>query len=356
VIQELFVYPQVTYSESQGQIGTREWQLDANDDLQRFLYIVSNSHWPGRKGCIPIQIQCGGVWDGVVLKREIDNYRSYQTLGDLPKYGKYKVVAQYALHRMNNSWPASFGPKPYHPPGTTLNVEEKGAGQYVLASPAGMRGASPDVLLCDQGSEGISPGFFGRVVLPVAEYHLVCGRLTKAQLDAIFTRNHWDNYLGAVNYTDPLDGKDGLLAAPHGTLLFDGYNLKENYTCHSDQPLRYSLSAVLKRRVVLGDSPGNDDDGTPIAPPYLQSDGVPVGWNHDYVNIRSEDKRWGWKFIKIWQDNECVPRYRNLDFRYLFADVEPELFEVHKPGWDVYDDDTEPYPEILCDNALCVPQ
>src|SRR5208282_744876 len=121
MIQELGVFPQITLSEGQGFIGIRKWSIDHGDDLETFLELICKSHWPNKPDVIPIQVQSGEFFEGSNLRRPLEDPNRYlYTMGALPVYGKYLVIAQYALHKITNCWPEKI-PKPWHPPGTTLS-------------------------------------------------------------------------------------------------------------------------------------------------------------------------------------------------------------------------------------------
>ena len=255
MINELEVFPQFTLSEAQGHVGVRRWTLDPCDDLAKFLRIVCKSHFPGYQDSIPVQIQTGGLWEGVVLTRE--HARTYETLGEPPKYGKTLVVAQYALHRMTNKWPRHLTgtdesgqpvKKPYHPPGTTLSVRVRGSGQFLLVSPAGMRTGTMNELLCTPGTESLSASVGTRIVIPITEYHLTCDRMTLEQVNDAMRTPSWDDYQGSVN-------KYKFMGAPPGTLLFDGYESPETFACDVDEPLRYSLTASASLWSLASDQP-----------------------------------------------------------------------------------------------------
>lgn len=309
MITELAVFPQTHYVDGRGQTGTRKWVVGPNDDLDEILQMITASHWPGRKDCIATEVQCGPMHDAVIVTRACDNPRYYQTLGNLPKYSKYQIVARYQLFRMNDCWPEEFGPKPYHPVGSTLTIESKGGGQYLLVSPAGMQTMAPDAVVCQQG-EAVSSGFLGKVRVPVIEYHLTCDRLTRTNVDGIFQLRDWNELLGCVNEGTTEDGSADLLKAPSSTLLFDNYTLTPSEICHSITPHRWKLTAILKRRAIT------DANG------YVtyDSEGHALGWNHDYINIHDNDQRWGWRLIQIWEDGNCRARYPEADFNALFGD------------------------------------
>ncbi len=323
-IQELQVFPQVTLSEGQGLVGVRKWVLDQTDDLGKFLNIVAKSRWPGFPGqtddfmdCIPYQIQSGAYFDGVCVgTRSVADRRTEENIGPLPVYGKTLVVAQYALHKMTNCWPETI-PKPYHPEGTTLSLRIRGAGQYLLVSPAGVQAASP-LMTCTPGAAGLGASVGTRVIVPIAEYHIACDRMTKTQVDDALrvptqvdtTVNYWDMLLGCVHGGE--NPNSDFLGAEAETLLFDGYELTETFCCDILDPVRYCLTAVFKKRVLV------NEGGTTM----VDDDGLVVGWNHDYVNkivSGKPSKTWGWLYIQMTQNGVCVPRYTPVDFSGLFG-------------------------------------
>lgn len=337
MITELAVFPQTAYTDGQGQVGTRKWVVDHNDDLDELLQVITASHWPGRKDCIATDVQCGAMHDSVVVNRACDSPRYQQTMGELPKYSKYQIVAHYKLFHVNDCWPEELGPKPYYPLGSTLSVNVKGGGQYILVTPASMKMMAPDALVCHEDGEGTSPGFLGKVRIPVAEYHLTCGRLTRTQVDSIFAFKHWDELLGCVN-EDTEDASQNLFKAPPGTLVFDNYMLTQTDICDSVTPHRWQLTAILKRRSIL------DEDGDTL----YDEDGKAIGWNYDYINIHESDKRWGWRKIKIWDEGLCRDRYPKSNFNDLFGE---DPSEDPRPACN---DETES-PELieLTDTQFC---
>ena len=323
-IQEINVFPQTTYSEGQGQIGVRKWVLDPGDDIDAFTLIVCESHWPGQPDSIPIKVDTGAFYDGVLVSRDCASPRTVETLGDLPKYSKRLVVAQYALHRMTNCWPITIR-KPWHPEGTTLTLRVKGSGQVLLVSPAGLRAVPPSAYA---GEEGVALGrsIGTRIIMPIAEYHITCDRMTEEQVDTAQARGGggvWDSYLGCVNENPGWEYD--FLNAEAGTLLFDGYELTESNVCHPTDSRRWKFTAVLKRRLVL------DESGLPV----LDCDGIAIGWNHDFVNVGGQ-KQWGWRYIKMLNskrsceessaasdsgatNGDIKPRYPDKIFEYLFG-------------------------------------
>lgn len=308
-IQELPVWPQITFSESQGMIGTRRWAIDHDNDLDLFLFRLSDSHFPGYPDSIPVQMQAGPFWEGVKIEcRDSEHARTLKNLGDTPTYGKSLVVVQYALHRLTNCWPDII-PKPYHPSGTTLSLQVHGSGQILLITPAGMKFLA-STAVCTGSSPAVPGSVAAKLILPVTEYRITCDRLTLAQVNTAFAVRDWNLYQGSVNSVE-------FLGAPIGTLLFDGYTINETFVCDQYEQRRYALSATLKRRVIT-DSAGAvllDDD-----PDWYQQ---PIGWNHDYVPKVDANgktvKKWGWKFIQMMQGDTCLPRYPILDYSGMFG-------------------------------------
>jgi len=327
MIQELPF--QITYSENQGQTGIRQWLLDHNDNLMAFMRIICRSHWPGITDSIPIQVNAIPAFKNTVIQRDDSSPRTYETLGDLPQIGKVQVTAHYALHRMTNCWPTAI-PKPWHPVGTTLSLEVRGAGQALLISPAGMNAAAFETMTCTPGTEAINRAVGTRIMVPVTEYHVSCDRMTRAQVNAAFAIRDWDEYQGTVNLTF-FNKHYGLLGAPHGTLLFDGYSIKETFVCDVDEPRRYCLTAHFKQRIILTSSGQFMRD----------EENRPVGWNHDFIN--KKNKLWGWTFINMRRGTECEPRYSFVDFKDLFGDSK-------KQGCECPDSDATELKDCdLCD-------
>jgi hypothetical protein len=299
-VNELGVFPQVTYSEGQGHTGVRHWTLDYGDDVFKFVAAVCASHWPKEPDSVPVSVQWGPYSKSTVLKREGD--RTRDTIGDLPTYGKILVVAHYAMHKLTNCWPSEI-PKPWHPEGTSLSLKIRGSGQYILISPAGMRTGQTPMVDPNCRHTGLTEAFSHavncRIVCPVTEYRLTCGRMTPGLVDAAMNP-HWDSLQGTVN-------SKPFLRAEEGTLLFDGYELEDTYVCDANNPHRYNLSATLKQRVIL------DDDGVP-----LKVGSYSVGWNHDFVNVKGDT--WGWRRIFMLNEGkDCNLRYIEHDFRTMFG-------------------------------------
>ena len=305
-IQELAVFPWVTFNEGQGHLGLRKWLLGPNDNVLEFARIICRSHFPGYPDSIPIQVQYGAYKENVVIKRDDANIRTHETMGDLPDCSLTLVIAQYALHRMTNCWPDEI-PKPWHPPGTTLSLKIRGSGQALLVTPAGMRAASA-ALICTPGAEAYANAMGTRLIIPITEYHISCGRMTREQVNVAFTAMDWDNYQGHVNFVgDNPQASDYFLGAAEGTLLFDGYEFTETTVCDVDEPRRYCLTACLKQRVIT------DQYGRV----RVDKEGNPVGWNHDFIPVNG--KPWAWTFISLWDNNRCVPRYPVTDFKNMFG-------------------------------------
>ena len=304
-------------------MGSRQWCLDHDDDLPAFVTIVCDSHWPGKPDCLPIQVQVGPFWEGAIPYREESisgRYgRSFESLGTLPQYNKYLITAEYQLQRMTNCWPTSI-PKIWHPPGSTLSLRVRGSGQYLLVSPAGMRAAG-QLLLCDEtNTAALSRSVATRIILPTAEYAITCGRLTKDQLDLIVWDGRLDTMLGCVNHgpeygspgSETMDSCINFLGAARGTMLFDGYEIHEMCVCSYTSHLRYALTATFKKRVITDD----------WAMPRLDADGRYIGWNHDFVAIEGE-RKWGWTYIKMWDEGVCRSRYPFVDFGQLLTGGSP---------------------------------
>lgn len=322
-IKELEVFPQIILSEGQGFVGTRRWSLDLKDNVNAFMNVVCRSHWPSRPDVIPVSVQSGAFWDGAIVT--CHGIAKAGTMGSLPTYNKYLVVVQYALHRMTNCWPRQI-PKPWHPKGTTLSLKIRGSGQYLLISPAGLRGASIASYggCADEGGTGTiaipqqSLTQSARIIIPITEYHVTCDRMTRSQVENALILD-WDNLNGCVNA--PTNNSDGgyFLGAPPGTLLMDGYEIDESFACDYIEPLRYRMSAVFKQRIIT------DTDGVPkvVGTPDCHE---PVGWNFDYIGTgrggEKDDKGWGWRKILMldeYSDN-MVPRYHEtVNFRSMFG-------------------------------------
>lgn len=313
-IQEIPSFPQLVVSEQQGILGTRRWVLAHNDNLAAFLDNLSQSHWPGIPDCVPTQIQSGPFWENTNIKREASNPRFLETLGELPTYGAVLVVASYALHRITNAWPFKFH-KPFHPPGTTLTLKVRGGGQMILVTPAGMERVVSPAMDCPEQATVVAsnPGMIGRVIVPVAEYHLACDRMTRHQVDDACeywspggSAKDWDRLNGCVNATP-------FLGAPAGTLLFDGYEIDETYVCDLVEPLRYRMTACFRCRII------SDKNGV-----AKQVGGETVGWNHDFVNLGTTSvegkKAWGWWKIRLRNESGgCDDRYPAAEFKDLFG-------------------------------------
>ncbi len=331
-IEELAVFPQTVWIAGQGMTGTRKWYLDHDDNVDAFVEIVAASHWPGYHDSIPVQIQVGATNQNTQVRRLCSEGRTVQDLGPLPTYNKVMVVATYALHRMTNCWPA-YIPKPWHPPGTTLSLKVKGAGQVLLVTPAGVKAPSP-LLIRGGNAESLSASVGTKIAMPIAEYHLICDRMTLTQVDwATAAQGAWDSYLGCVNREDSETGS-GFLGAANGTLLFAAYTLDETDVADPTDPRRYRFTAILKHRLIL------NADGS-----YMQDcDGRAVGWNHDFVNFTTDDgkrsKVWGWKYIEMWNpESNCPdglagsaaetgtwkPRYFYKPFQYMLGASEEDL-------------------------------
>lgn len=352
-IRELATFPQITLSESQGMIGTRRWTLNYDDDLDTFLGYVCTSHFPGWRDSLLVQVQSGALWDEVVTKPDprrnesgdITSWRAFEDMGLLPKYGEVMVVAQYALHRLSNCWPDHIT-KPWHPPTTTLELRVRGSGQYIVVTPQGVSVPSALGLCSDTVTAAtISAAMATRIIVPVAEYTVSCDRMTLAEVNAAMPDGKWDVYNGCVNFemecpqqSDPLASVD-FLGAPYGTLLMDGYEMQETYVCHPADPHRYRLTACFKKRVVTA------PDGTTLN----DEDGVPVGWNHDYIN-RPGGRGWGWWPVKLqsWTDGvmTCVDRYPFIDFGSLFGYCGDQLCG---------EDQLEEMASPMTDCEACVP-
>ena len=351
-IQEVHVFPQTTLSEGQGLTGTRKWILDHDDEMDTFVRMVCESHWPGYPDAIPVQVQTGSLWDGAIIKRDCPtDPRLTLTMGGLPKYNKQQVVATYALHRMTNCWPEGT-PKPWHPDGTTLTMRIRGSGQMLLVSPAGMQAVAPSAFC---GTDGVALGksVGTRIVVPISEYHICCDRLTTDQVSDIHVAagGHLDMRNGTVNRDNTDFGREfQFLGCRPGTLLFDGYELVESNVCHPDSPRRWRLTVALKHRVIL-DSIGKI---------MTDCDGLAIGWNHDYINVAG-NSQWAWRFIQVRNPDvecqasnddtsygsiggsigdECMPRYAYSQFDRLFG-----VFELGDPSCDQEESEGDEFQE-----------
>jgi len=312
MLQEVAVFPQITYAEGQGFVGTRKWLLDQQDNTVEFLRIVCRSHWPGQPDSVPVSVQSGAFKESVVIMREDANIRTHETLGDLAVLGKTLVVAQYALHRMTNCWPDAI-PKPWHPAGTTLTLKIRGSGQFLLVTPASARAAIASAV-CTPGTQALNDSLGTRIIIPITEYHIACDRMTREQVNTAFAVRHWDTYQGCVNSVE--DPYPLFLGAPQETLLFDGYELTETHACDVDEPNRYCLTACLKHRVIV------DADGAV----RRDENGYIIGWNHDFTPVSAAGKptkRWAWTYIGLWDNNRCMPRYRPVIFNRMFGLPDP---------------------------------
>ena len=173
-------------------------------------------------------------------------------------------------------------------------------------------------MVCTPGAAGLGASIGTRVIVPIAEYHVTCDRMTLAQVDQAFfiptqvssTGCNWDLLLGCVHGGE--NPNSDFLGAEAETLLFDGYELTETFCCDILDPIRYRLTAVFKKRILT------DLGGTPLT----DEDGLVVGWNHDYVNKMVDgvpSKQWAWQYIQMMQNGECAPRYTPYDFSSLFG-------------------------------------
>ena len=306
-IKELPVFPQTTYSETQGLVGIRQWQLDHGDNIEKFCDFVCKSHWPSYPDAIPIQVQSGAYNNDTVIKCAGECTK--ETMGPLPEYGAYKVVAHYALHRMTNCWPTNI-PKPNHPPGTTLSLKIHGSGQVLMVTPSGMKTMLTPGAACNPNTpvENQSAMFFSRILVPITEFHVTCGRMTLKQVNSVLAKD-WDEFQGCVNKEVSTNHAAWFLGAPDGTLLFDGYEISEGFGCDVKDPLRFGMTACLKQRVII------DKDGKP----RQDIDGKYVGWNYDFVANNRYKNSYGWTLINLNDEGKCVPRYQSVAFKTMFG-------------------------------------
>ncbi len=325
-VQELEVFPQVTL-DAGGYMGTRKWSLDQGDDVDAFLLMVAESHWPKNPDVVPESIEFGAFWDGAIVS--MAGPHTINTLGPTPKYNKYGCVAHYRLHNMTNCWPVRYK-KPWHPPGTSLSLKIRGSGQFILVSPASFHPGTKG--LCQPGFPTIAqnPAVQSSIIVPVTEYHLSCDRMTLKQVNHAlltdFGGHDWDDRSGTVNADGfKIDGdvitKHFFLGAPPETLLFDGYEIDETYVPHPTDPHRYRMTAILKQRCLV------DKHGDALKD--CKDPDLFVGWNHDFVVL---DKHGGkWLYINLLHhqncqdssstnpDDDCKPRYHLQKFCNMFG-------------------------------------
>jgi len=312
MLNEEPVIDQITYND-QGVIGTRKWSLDQGDDLDGAVLMICESHWPGSPDMLPINVQVGAFWEGTVIHGS--GQQTKLTIGPLPTYGKYGIVAHYQLHNLVNCWPEKY-PKPWHPKGTTLSLRIRSSGQSLLVSPAGFRPGTEGVCNPESPIMAMNPASQSTILISITEYHLTCDRMTLDQVNKAFDSEHgygmdWDLRENTVNEAP-------FMGAVPGTMLFDNYELDEIYVPHPITPHRYRLTALLRQRNIVD----------PYGHPLVACDGQYVGWNHDYV---VESKKGGaWRFINLIHNYQnctgsfndqasqatvgCSPRYPSAPF------------------------------------------
>lgn len=338
-IKELGVFPQFTVSEGQGFVGTRQWSIDHGDDVETFVQLVCNSHWPNKPDVIPISVQCGKFFEDSNMRRPLaDPNRYLSTMGELPQYGSYRVVAQYALHKMTNCWPEKI-PKPWHPPGTTLTLQTRGAGQVLIVSPAGMLPSPRPFTDCANAVPTTAlSALSATIIVPVTEYHITCDLMTLDQVNVALSTlkedepSQWDLFDGCVNDGD-------FLGAPPGTVLMDGFEIGESFACSYFNPNRYRMTVCFKVRIITNDDGSVREDY--IGPSSWSPDDVsnpanylPVGWNHDFINLGDgegkETKGWGWRTVMMRDgSNDCSFRYPFINFSKIFGNDVDQECDVH---------------------------
>lgn len=314
MIQELPVYPRRTFSRANGMVGTRMWALDHNDDLEWFLSVVAASHWPGNPNAIPIEIT-EGPFQGKdeYIQRACEDPRYFQDFGAMVEAAKVQIVARYVLHGVRNCWPEKI-PKPWHPPGTTLELKIRGGGQSWIVTP-NIPVAQSDLMTCNENIHA-NPAMGTRIFIPITEYHISCDLMTRRQVDKALgdpphEKNEWEIFVQGVN-----DGS--FLGARREQLRFESYDITESWAATNVRSHRYRMTAHLKKRAVL------NTDGSLM----LDEDDDVIGWNHDYVPLRNANnpsQKYGWYRINLPNPatdspgNVCVNRYPLYDFDAMFG-------------------------------------
>jgi len=293
---ELNVNPRWVMSVGQGTVGVRKWLLDPCEDQIAFFKRVCKSHWPGNRNMVPINVQAGDFDDQMELKK--GSGPTDGGMGALPLCSQTLVVAQYQFLQIETCWPAMF-PKPMHIKGTVMSMDVKGSGQFILVSPNAFRAGG--------GTVAFKPSDSCRFVIPITEYHVSCDRLTRAQVHQIMSpaANEWDLREGTVN-------SDEFMGIPPEGLNFDSWNAQPSLVPDPVDPVRWRLTAVLRKRQIWGalraGQPLNGPDGP-----------GPYGWNHDYTNV---DGKWGWYRTRVLgglNGTTKVDRYTKVRFEDLFC-------------------------------------
>lgn len=331
MIREIHTFPQVVLSSGQGKVGFRRWILDPCEDLDDFLNKVCDSRfvkWTDNglgKGVVdyntvPVQIQVGPLDEKMLVRNggDVDD-RLMQSNATL-------VTCQYQFMLIHNCWPTSFGSKPKHFKGSTLSMEIKGSGQFLLVSPTGLAPGGSIANVCTDPSQNT------RILVPITEYHITNDRLKQQQLDYILTpiqgRKPFKHLEGRVN-------RDTFLNEVPGTLLFDTYHLNETFAPDPSDPVRYRLTVVFRARHIWPGKTGDIPDGT-IDPPDgpAKASGSPpsrkeaYGWNWDYKLFAEKDKNgnnvagFGWRYIlmkdQLGSNATLMPRYLYSTFCGMF--------------------------------------
>ncbi len=323
MIKEIPIFPQFVTDTGRGKLGQRCWTLDCcEDNIDKFLAKVAKSHWRSWNGdvdsnTVPVSIQVGAFDEKLNMKHDMSDDPHWDIDVPLLKPSTIKVLAQYQFLLFSNCWPLAKsdpGAKPEHPKDTVLSLEVKGSGQFLTINPTAVRAGGG-------AQEAIPPSQMSRIIIPIAEYHLVCERLTRQQCAAILNppdgRQAWKNMEGCVN-------DDTFLGERPGTLVFDTWSLGEMFVPDPDDPVRWRLTVSLRDRSVWDRSGRIPRE--PAPPPF--SYGGPsagpggseaYGWNWDYHVNGNEG---GWAYI-LMKDKDSptgfMPRYPYRKFKKLFC-------------------------------------
>jgi len=280
-IKSIAVFPQITYSQGQGRIGTRKWVVEGNESyLENFLERLCKGHWPKNPNTVPTMIQVGA------FDEKLKFCGGGRDLESLPHYQQTLVVAQYQFQFLNLEkplWPEHIK-KVDHPDDTTLSLRIRGSGQFITMPPHSLRAQTEDKQI------GFSVYDNCRIVIPITEYHLTCDRLLPDKVPT-----DWKQFEGAVNSTL-------FMGERPGTLLFDTWELDHSFVpdVHEHKSRRFKLTCCLRSRDIPLTKVKDD----------LSVEGRDyVGWNYDYHDTQ-------WQRIMVETGSKAAGNYK-LRARYM---------------------------------------
>jgi hypothetical protein len=254
------VYSERTLNYSNGWTAAQKW-LMGHEFVDAFIASRVLTPFPGTTSLRPQQFKVNPSNDGEVAVLA-DGSADWEI-----------VTVEFALDFLDTPWPSNI-PRPTYPAGTTLKLQAKASGQFLLLPAEAVKPDEIDdrPMLRVNGVEVVNPDYNkalagagnqnpqkARVFIPLVDFELEWDRIPAG------TPLTYNGLIGKTNDAS-------FMGAEAGVLLLEGPKLDPSYTLNTSNPWAHKITLTLKaRRIVIGENI--------------------YGWNHDYVTGKGWQKQ-----------------------------------------------------------------